>query len=297
MWMSENVTSLVVPEGDGGGGGGGRSLPNLIRHLGEFIRCALHRNGSPRPHPQPLPRAVYIARQKEAIFSDADQPQNIFVITLFIIKNTIIIIIIIIIIRNFSLYSLTWTSRQWRIQKLHLKNVFLTVELFSMIAEIFCNIPWQWRVTFHKISFGSSSLSSGISRSSPSPITGIWVSFIYIDAFNFSCCNLYIVVRGRLGLFALVNMTFGHSSDCFVFPMFDCGRGESGTCPSVPANVASLSPARLTDHCYPPTSSSSQKSAINITIAVSTPRSWYDVHINYWSLANWGFSFCHLPYF
>ena len=93
--MSENVTSLVVPEGDGGGGGGGRSLPNLIRHLGEFIRCALHRNGSPRPHPQPLPRAVYIARQKEAIFSDADQPQNIFVITLFIIKNTIIIIIII----------------------------------------------------------------------------------------------------------------------------------------------------------------------------------------------------------
>ena len=101
--MSENVTSLVVPEGDGGGGGGGRSLPNLIRHLGEFIRCALHRNGSPRPHPQPLPRAVYIARQKEAIFSDADQPQNIFVVTLFIIKNTIIIIII---IRCFSLHSL-----------------------------------------------------------------------------------------------------------------------------------------------------------------------------------------------
>ena len=123
-------------------------------------------------------------------------------------------------------------------------------------------------------------LSSGLSPPSPSPLTGIWVSFIDIDAFNLSCCNLYIVVRGRLGLFALVNMTFGHSSDCFVFPMFDCGRGESGTCPSVPANVASLSPARLTDHCYPPTSSSSQKSAINIAIAVSIPRSWYDVHIN-----------------
>ena len=27
-----------------------RSRPNLIRHLGEFIRCALHRNESPRPH-------------------------------------------------------------------------------------------------------------------------------------------------------------------------------------------------------------------------------------------------------
>ena len=63
--MSENVTSLVVPEGDGGGGGGGRSLPNLIRHLGEFIRCALHRNGSPRPHPQPLPRAVYIGEKRK----------------------------------------------------------------------------------------------------------------------------------------------------------------------------------------------------------------------------------------
>ena len=63
--MSENVTSLVVPEGDGGGGGGGRSLPNLIRHLGEFIRCALHRNGSPRPHPQPLPRAVYIGGRRK----------------------------------------------------------------------------------------------------------------------------------------------------------------------------------------------------------------------------------------
>ena len=116
--MSENVTSLVVPEGDGGGGGGGRSLPNLIRHLGEFIRCALHRNGSPRPHPQPLPGAVYIARQKEAIFSDADQPQNIFVITLFIIKNTIIIIII----RSFSLRSLL-NQQEGKNLKVHLENV------------------------------------------------------------------------------------------------------------------------------------------------------------------------------
>ena len=43
----------------------GRSLANLIRHLGEFIRCALHRNGSPRPHPQPLPRAVYIGEKRK----------------------------------------------------------------------------------------------------------------------------------------------------------------------------------------------------------------------------------------
>ena len=54
----------------------GRSLPNLIRHLGEFIRCALHRNGSPRPHPQPLPRAVYIAGKRKPFLAkrpDAEQ--------------------------------------------------------------------------------------------------------------------------------------------------------------------------------------------------------------------------------
>ena len=49
----------------------GRSLANLIRHLGEFIRCALHRNGSPRPHPQPLPRAVYIRERREEAVSAA----------------------------------------------------------------------------------------------------------------------------------------------------------------------------------------------------------------------------------
>ena len=57
------MTSLAVPEGMEAEAG--RSLPNLIRHLGEFIRCALHRNGSPRPHPQPLPRAVYIAGKRK----------------------------------------------------------------------------------------------------------------------------------------------------------------------------------------------------------------------------------------
>ena len=51
----------------------GRSLPNLIRHLGEFIRCALHRNGSPRPHPQPLPRAVYIGGKRKPSPRHPDQ--------------------------------------------------------------------------------------------------------------------------------------------------------------------------------------------------------------------------------